>query len=110
MYNQLHKNLDYLKEFLEVNNLGQNFTCNFNFENAETEIDIDCEALILFDTSKYEIKILLSCRLDNESVPTSFSSKADEFDVEYGILSIYGKHPITGLYKAVITPYENIII
>ena len=52
----------------------------------------------------------MSCRLDNESLPTSFSSKADEFDVEYGILSLYGKHPITGLYKAAITPYENIEI
>jgi hypothetical protein len=106
-YNRLNKNLDFLSEFLIGNCLGENFTCNFDLTTKQSQIDIDCEAFIFFNKSKREVEILVSCILEDE-LPISFNMKVHDFDVEYGILSIYGKNGKIGAYKAVITPYKNI--
>lgn len=106
--NRLHKNLDFLKEFIRVNDLTQNFTCNFDIKTSHDEAYIDCEALIIFHTSEREVEIVVSANIDTGLFPISFPLKQQELDVEYSALFIYGKHPTIGRYKAVITPYENI--
>ena len=106
--NRLHKNLDFLKEFIQLNELTQNFTCNFDIKTAVNEMNIDCEALIVFHTSEREVEIVVSANIDEALFPISFALKHHELDVEYGALFLYGKLPSIGMYKAVITPYENI--
>ncbi len=107
--NWLHRNLDFIQEFMCVNDLSQNFTCNFEFKTKHTEVDVDCEALIYFDKPKLEVEIFVSCILENELFPTSFRLKQHELDVEYGVLFLYGTGKKIGAYKITITPYETII-
>lgn len=106
--NRLHKNLDFLKEFIEGNELTQNFTCNFDIKTARNKTNIDCEALITFYKSEREIEIVVSANINTDLFPISFLLKKQELDLEYGALIIYGKHQTIGMYKAIITPYENL--
>ncbi|KIO50961.1 hypothetical protein [Flavobacterium hibernum] len=106
--NRLIRNLDFLKEFIKTNDLTQNFTCNFDIKTKQHETYIDCEALITFDSSKREVEIIVSANIDTGIFPISFQLKKHQLDIEYDALIIYGKNPTIGLYKAIITPYENI--
>lgn len=106
--NRLNKNLDFLKEFIGVNALSQNFTCNFDIKTKKNQVNIDCEALITFNTSQREVEIIVSANIDTDVFPISFPLKLQELELEHGALIIYGKLPIIGIYKAIITLYENI--
>lgn len=114
MFNhRLHKNQDFLKEFIEVNDLNDDddnihFRCNFAIKSEHYETCIDCEAIITFNNLKPENVVMINCDLDADVYPITFSVTSQEMDVDYGILSIYAKHRIIGLYRAVITPFGKI--
>jgi hypothetical protein len=104
----MNKNLESLIEFIDLNDLKKNFTCNFNIETLINECNIDCEALMLFDGAKQKIEIVVSANIDNDLFPISFPIEKQDLDVVFGDLLIHGEHASIGHYKAKIKPYQNI--
>lgn len=114
--NKYEKNLDLLRDFVDENDLQDNhshifFNCFYTLKSETLNERIDCEASITFEfPTEGEIKIIKrldSEKLDHKIYPTQFLAKFQDFDLEYGVITVRGKHPNKeiGKYTAYIEPY-----